>query len=105
MAKPRAMIWLVAISMRQPVWTLFARQPAGVSVSASALTYLGLPSCIARPLRWQRSSAARAEMNGGCQRGTKLYLGSSVERQEKRVLTIQSSGGACGELGDAKAIS
>jgi len=32
----------------------------------------GVPSTMARPFKWQRSSAASAEMNGGRQRGTKL---------------------------------
>ena len=49
-----------------------ARQPPAVSVSPRAVTYRGRPSTMARPLRWQRSSAARAVMNGGRQRGTKL---------------------------------
>ena len=68
-----------------------ARQPCGVSVSARAVTYFGAPSAMARPLRWQRSSAASAVMNGGRQRGTKLCRPSSVHRQPKAVLTSHSS--------------
>src|SRR5262249_16249651 len=62
-----------ATSIRQPLCTLSARQPCGVSVSARAVTYLGAPSATARPLRWQRSSAASAVTNGGRPRGTKLW--------------------------------
>src|SRR5262249_56918085 len=78
-------------SISEPPCDLFARQPPAVSVSPRAVTYRGRPSTTASPFRWQRSSAARAETNRGCQRGTKLYLGLRVARQENRVFTIQSS--------------
>jgi hypothetical protein len=73
-----------------PPLALFARQPAIAFVSPSAVTYFGLPSTIARPLRWQRSDGSSSVTNGGRQRGVKLDSGSSVARQEKRVLTNQS---------------
>ncbi len=41
---------------------------------------------------WQRSSAASALIKGGRHRGTKLYRGSMLARQEKSVFTTQSSG-------------
>ena len=91
MAKPRATVSPLATSIRQPPWTLLARHPWGVSVSARAVTYRGAPSAMARPLRWQRSSAARPVRNGGRQRGTKLCRPSSVHRQPKAVLTSHSS--------------
>ena len=70
--RPRRSISPVLTSSKQPPWGLSARQPPAVSVSPRAVTYLGRPSTMARPFRWQRSSAARAVMNGGRQRGTKL---------------------------------
>jgi hypothetical protein len=69
---------------------LFGLQAAISFVSPSAVTYLGLPSIMPRPLRWQRSDGSNSVMNGGRQRGTKLDSGSSVAKQEKRVLTNQS---------------
>ena len=39
MAKPRATVSPLATSIRQPLRTLFSRQPCGVSVSARAVTY------------------------------------------------------------------
>ncbi len=84
-----------------PPFALFARQPPISFVSPSAVTYFGLPSTIARPLRWQRSDGSSSVTNGGRQRGVKLASGSSVARQEKRVLTNQSSlAGAVGHLVD-----
>src|SRR3954447_1625908 len=44
------------------------------------------------PFRWHRSCGASSVMNGGRQRGTKLWRASRVARQEKSVLTIHSSG-------------
>ena len=55
-----------------PVSLRAARQPPGSSVRAITVTNAGRPSRTARPLRWQRSSAASAEMKGGRHRGTKL---------------------------------
>src|SRR5262249_48587179 len=77
-------------SIRTPPRALFARRPAIVFVSPSAVTYFGLPSTLPRPLRWQRSDGASSVTNGGRQRGVKLASGSSVARQEKRVLTNQN---------------
>jgi len=42
---------------------------------------------MAMPFRWQRSSAARRETNGGRQSGLKLALALVVARQLNRVLT------------------
>src|SRR6516165_696700 len=75
-----------------PPLALFARQPAGVFVSPRAVTYFGLPSTMPRPLRWQRSDGSSSLTNDGRQRGVKLASGSSVARQEKRVLTNHNSG-------------
>src|SRR6516225_6415673 len=50
---------------------------------------------MARPLRWQRSSAANAVRNVGRQRGTKLCRSSSVHRQPNAVLTTHSSPASC----------
>src|SRR5258708_4778582 len=74
-----------------PPLALFARQPPISFVSPSAVTYFGLPFTIPRPLRWQRSDGSSSVTKGGRQRGVKLDSGSSVARQEKRVLTNQSS--------------
>ena len=43
MAKPRATVWPLATSIRQPLVALSGRQPCGVSVSARAVTYCGRP--------------------------------------------------------------
>jgi hypothetical protein len=59
-------------SMMPPPCGLSARQPSRTSVVLRAVTYRGVRSTMASPFKWQRSSAARAEMNGGRQRGTKL---------------------------------
>src|SRR3954453_12282461 len=88
--RPRHRISPESTSIRTPPLALFARQPAGVFVSPRAVTYFGLPSIMPRPLRWQRSDGSSSLTNGGRQRGTKLASGSSVARQEKRVLTNQS---------------
>jgi len=70
---------------------LFARHPAGASVSPRAVTYRGVPSRNPRPFRWQRSSGASAETNDGRHRGAKLYAAPPrVQRHEKVVLTNQS---------------
>src|SRR5713226_1957544 len=89
--KPRQRIAPESTSIRRPPLALFGRQPAISFVSPSAVTYFGLPSTIARPLRWQRSDGSSSVTDGGRQRGAKLDSGSSVARQEKRVLTNQSS--------------
>jgi hypothetical protein len=73
-----------------PPRALFGRQPAIAFVSPSVVTYFGLPSTIPRQLRWQRSDGSSSVTNGGRQRGVKLASGSSVARQEKRVLANQS---------------
>src|SRR5690242_21866503 len=78
-------------SISSPPRALLDLQPAISFVSPSAVTYFGLPSTIARPLRWQRSDGSSSVTNGGRQRGRKLDSASSVARQEKRVLTSQSS--------------
>src|SRR5205823_2015161 len=80
-----------ATSRRTPPLFLLARQPPGESVVPRAVTKAGRPSTRHSPFRWQRSSGASAEMNGGRQRGTKLWIGLRVHRQEKRVLTNHSS--------------
>src|SRR5215472_7550334 len=90
--RPRQRTAPESTSIRMPPLTLFGRQPAISFVSPSAVTYFGLPSTIPRPLRWQRSDGSSSVTKGGRQRGTKLDSGSSVARQEKRVLTNQSSG-------------
>ena len=74
-----------------PPFALFSRQPAGASVSPSAVMYRGRPSTIARPFRWQRSVGSSADTNGGRHRGVKLAERSSVQRQENLVLTAHSS--------------
>src|SRR5262245_25150448 len=89
--RPRHRISPEPTSIRRPPFALFARQPAGVFVSPSAVTYFGWPSTMPRPLRWQRSLGSSSETNGGRQRGVKLASGSSVARQEKRVLANHSS--------------
>src|SRR4051794_13895554 len=89
--RPEATTSPLGTSSSTPPLALFARQPAAPSVPPRAVTYRGRPSAIARPLRWQRSVGSSAEMNGGRHRGTKLDEGSSVQRQEKRVLTNHSS--------------
>ncbi len=58
---------------------------------AKTLWKSSLPSAMHSPFRWQRSSGASTVMNGGFQRGTKLWVLLRVQRQEKRVLTNQSS--------------
>src|SRR5262249_49736923 len=70
--RPRLITSPLVTSTKQPPCDLLARQPLAESVSPRAVTYLGRPAAMARPLRWHRSSAARAETNGGCHRGTKL---------------------------------
>ena len=75
-----------------PLVSLVSRQPPAVSERAITVTNAGVPSRMARPLRWQRSSAASWEMNGGRQRGTKLYAGSRPARHENSVFTTHSSG-------------
>src|SRR5262249_13645209 len=89
--RPRQRTSLEPTSISRPPRALFGRQPAIVSDSPSAVTYFGLPSTIARPLRWQRSLGSNSDTKGGRQRGRKLESGSRVARQEKRVLTSQSS--------------
>src|SRR6516164_4763435 len=90
MDRPRQRIAQESTSMSTPPLALFRRQPAITFVSPSAVTYLGLPSTIPRPLRWQRSDGSNSVTNGGRQRGVKLASESSVARQEKRVLANQS---------------
>src|SRR5260370_8920427 len=75
-----------------PRLPLIAGQPPIMFVSPSAVTYFGLPTNIARPFKWQRSDGSSSVTNGGRQRGVKLDSGSSVARQEKRVLTNHNSG-------------
>jgi hypothetical protein len=57
------------------------------------VTYFGLPPAIPRPLRWQRSVGSSAVTNGGRQRGTKLYDGSRMQRQEKSAVAFLRAGG------------
>src|SRR5262245_6627364 len=90
-----------ATSRRTPPLFLLARQPPGVSVVPRAVTKAGRPSAMHSPFRWQRSSGARAEMNGGRQRGTKLWVLLRVHRQENRVLTNHSSGSSPWQLAQA----
>ncbi len=40
-----------------------------------------------QPVEWQRSSGTSSEMNGGRQRGMKLYSRLVLHRQENRVFT------------------
>src|SRR5207237_1827877 len=89
--RPRHRISPESTSIRMPPRALLGRQPPIVLVSPRAVTYFGLPSTSARPLRWQRSDGSSSVTKGGRQRGTKLDSGSSVARQEKRVLANQSS--------------
>src|SRR5262245_57474662 len=89
--RPRQRTSPVSTSIRRPPVALVERQPALSSVSPRAVTYFGLPSTMPRPLRWQRSLGSSSETKDGRQRGTKLDSASSVARQEKRVLTNQSS--------------
>src|SRR5262249_58960924 len=90
--RPRVMTSPEATSRRTPPLFLLSRQPPGASVAPRAVTKAGRPSARQSPFRWQRSSGASAEMNGGRQRGTKLWVLLRVHRQENRVLTNQSSG-------------
>src|SRR5262245_4857763 len=77
--------------MITPPLALSGRQPAGVSDVPNAVTYCTRSFLTASPLRWQRSSIASLLTKGGRQRGTKLQSDERVHKQEKRVLTIQSS--------------
>ena len=81
----------LATSITIPPRAFSGRQPAGALVWPSAVTYRGRPLTIPRPLRWQRSVGSSAVTNGGRHRGVKLAVGSSVHRQENRVLTTHSS--------------
>src|SRR5258707_8186360 len=85
------MISPLSTSITTPPLALFARHPACLFVSPSAVTYFGLPSTMPRPLRWQRSDGSSSVTNGGRQRGAKLDSESSVARQEKRVFTNHNS--------------
>src|SRR5262249_17298696 len=89
--RPRVMTSPESTSIRTPPLALFGRQPPIAFASPRAVTYFGRPSTRPRPLRWQRSDGSSSVTNGGRQRGTKLDSGSSVARQEKRVLTNHSS--------------
>src|SRR5262249_32127544 len=88
--RPRQRMAPVSTSIRMPPLALFGRQPAGSFVSPIAGTYFGFPPTMPTPLRWQRSDGSSSVTKGGRQRGTKLASGSSVARQEKRVLTNQN---------------
>src|SRR5581483_147605 len=89
--RPRSTVSPVRTSTTTPPWALLDRQPPTVSVSPSAVTYRGWPFSIARPFKWQRSSGTISLMNGGFQRGRKLYVSLTVHRQENRELTIHRS--------------
>lgn len=51
MDSPRKRIALVSMSIKRPPLRLLVRQPPAVSVSFSAVTYLGRPSTSAKPFR------------------------------------------------------
>ena len=69
------------------------RPPAGRGVGRAQAPWRSAagPRPSPRPFRWQRSSGVSADTNGGRQRETKLWLRSSVQRHENRVLTNHSS--------------
>ena len=69
-----------------PSWRRW-RHPLSTSERLTAVTYFGRPSCMARPLRWHRSSAASLEMNSGFQIGRKPYFRLTVARHENLVFT------------------
>jgi hypothetical protein len=98
MARPEVTTSPEGTSRTAPVSLRAARQPPGSSEVAITVTYAGRPSRIATPLRWQRSSGARRETNGGVQRGTKLTRGSRPARQENAVFTTQRSGSPASEV-------
>ena len=60
-------ILLVPTSMIDPPSARRSRQPLTMSLRLTAVTGLGLPSSMAIPFRWQRSSAASLDMKGGFQ--------------------------------------
>src|SRR5262249_49043798 len=99
--RPRVTTSPEATSRRTPPLFLSARPPPGVSVVPTPVTKGGRPCAMHNPFRWQRSSGASAVMNGGRQRGTKLWIGLRVHRQEKRVLTNHNSGSSPTELPQA----
>src|SRR5262245_53778289 len=91
MERPRQRISPESTSMTRPPRALFGRQPAISSDSPRAVTYLGRPSTIARPFKWQRSDGSSTETKGGRHLGAKLADRSIVHRQENRVLTNHNS--------------
>ena len=68
--------------MTMPPSRRWSRQPSATSERAIAVTKPGRAPSMARPLRWQRSSAISAEMKGGRQTGRKLAVSLTVARQE-----------------------
>src|SRR5262249_27532715 len=97
--KPEQIVSPEGTSSTTPPLFLLARQPPRVSLVPRAVTKRGASRPCAsaaspRPLRWQRSSGARAVTKGGRQRGRKLGWLLRVHRQEKRVLTTHSSSSA-----------
>ena len=72
------MISLESTSITMPPLALFGRQPCSSLVSPSAVTYLGRPSNIAMPFRWQRSEGSSSVTNRGPPARNKARLG--IER-------------------------
>ena len=75
------------MSMTRPPSRRCSRQPSATLVAATQVAKAGRPSRIAKPFRWQRSSAASRSMKGGRQSGAKLARSAMVARQLKRVAT------------------
>src|SRR5262245_5730498 len=76
--------------MIQPPCGLSDRQPSRVSVVPSAVTNIGWPSTIAKPFKWQRSSAASAVINGGRQRERCQAGGFALGQRPRRPLLCDS---------------
>src|ERR1700736_4664246 len=87
--RPLATTAPLGTSMRMPPPPFSPRQPLDVFVSPRAVTYFGLPSTTTNPFKWQRSSGVKAVMNGGRQRGTKLYSGARVKGHEEGGVAVK----------------
>ena len=84
---PSQTISSVSTSITTPPSWRRSRQPSTLSLRHTAVTYLALPSTIASPLRWQRSSGASLLMNFGFHTALKLWVWLSSARHEYLVLT------------------
>jgi hypothetical protein len=87
MDRPDSTTSLLSTSMITPPLRRCSRQPSAASDRPIEVTYFGLPSSIAMPLRWLRSSAASLEICFGFQMGAKLCVLLTVARQQNSVLT------------------